>query len=308
MNSHDTRRSLDAAVTVGAVLGGGARIALRHWLLCLVGIIGMAGMLLLLLDLAGACFGVGNEACISPASFDVFGGQKQAVIGDLITLVPLIGAFAVGLVVLRLLYLLEPAEAPGHHAMRSVGLRPLRFTGRLAVIWVIIAVPLLVLDSAYRHVAWLLYPDFAGRNALLLGYILVKAIGLALASYLHARVLLYLPAVAYQEEPESFTALWHATHAVRWRLFLVFFPLDVGTVLLQTALDTWMPQAVDLSPIAQGLADWSRLEPNYVAAVLPAAIVYAVIVPVTDLWTAGIALVTYRRLITIDHARAGVFD
>jgi hypothetical protein len=296
--------ALDETIKVGAVLANGARRAARHWPLGLVGIVAMAGMLLLLLDLAGQCFPPGGPACIYPTFFAALKTQRSAVTGDLLIIAPLLGAFVVVLVMVRLFYLGENPDA----RVRSIGLRPAWFAGRQALGWTIVSAAPLSIDIGYRHAAWALYPEYAGPAMLWLGYIALKVVGLAVASYFHAGLVLYLPSVVYQAEPERLPALWTRTHPVRWKLFFVFFPIDVGTTVLQTVFIMLAQHVIDLTMVAQGLADWSKVDAQYVTALLPPAIIYLVIVPVVGLLDAAISVVAYRALVTIDHTRAGVFD
>jgi hypothetical protein len=299
----------DATIKVGTVLLESARLAARHWLLAIVAVAAMAGLFLWLLDLAAWCFGSGRNACIG-TTFDTLPvGQQKSLVFDAVTLLPLMAAFLVAVVMLRLFYLGEHPLPDTAAYERPRELRLGRFLARLALVWIIVATPATLLDMGYMHMSWLLYPDYMGGPiGIWTSYLATKAIGISLVSYLRSRLIVFVPCVVYQREPEGFKAAWDRTSAARWRLFAVILIIDLATVFAQVLFDTFAPLAIDFSPLVNGLAAWSHVEDAFIVALLPAAIIYAVVAPLAGLWAAGVSIVAYRNLVTVDHPRISVFD
>jgi hypothetical protein len=298
--------ALDAKIDIGATLLEAGRLALRHWFLGLVAIAAMAGLFLLLIYLAGLCIGDGyNAACIDPRSLVLPRHQGDALVGDVVEVATLMVAFAVSVAMVRLFYLDERIAA-GNPA--QIGLRIGRFLARSLLVWMIVIAPAILLEVAYSHASWALYPDRASPVTLWFGYVAVRLTSLSLACYLHSRMLLYVPAVVYQERPEGFRALWQRTERVRWRLFIVVWLIALAIAITQTVADTLAPVAVDLTPIVEGLASWSHLGAAYINALLSRLIVYSILGPADGLWVAGVSIIAYRKLIMIDQHRAAVFD
>lgn len=205
-------------------------------------------MLLLLLDLAAWCFAPGRDACVGRAYFNLPMGQQRSLINDAAILFPLAAAFVVSVVMLRLFYLSEGTFKEA--ASRPQKLRLARFLGRCAVTWALVATPPVILDMGYMHASWFLYPrHLHGVVAILSSYVGIKAVGLLSGSYLHARLILYVPAGIFQKQPETFRTAFHRTSASRWGLLarslssisLAFFPNSSSVTLrrLQSILACW---------------------------------------------------------------------
>lgn len=161
----------------------------------------------------------------------------------------------------------------------------------------------------YMHASWFLYPrHLHGVVAILSSYVGIKAVGLLSGSYLHARLILYVPAGIFQKQPETFRTAFHRTSASRWGLFGAILVIDLIGVLSQFLFGYLAPFAIDFSVLVQVLSEWSNIDEQFIAALLPSAIIYTLVVPVAGLWSAGLSITAYRKIVTIDDARAAVFD
>jgi len=297
--------TLDGRINIGATLAQSGRMAIRHWSLCVIAAILMAGMFWLALDAAGLCTETGPAAWIGRMLIALPRGQGKALIGDLVTVLPIVVAYIAMVLMLRLFYLVEH-PTPGQLESRQE-VRFGRFARRTAIVWIIVASPVL-LDCLYFHVGWLLYPKYVAPVILSIAYYGSKAVVVSLVAYLRSRFVLFIPATAYQEQPLSLRTSWEWTHSVRWRLFIVFWLIDLAFVFLQFGFNSFAPELVDFSSLAQVLADRSHLDARNVSSLLPAVIAYSALAPFAGLWTAGVSIVAYRKIVTIEYARASVFD
>lgn len=84
--------------------------------------------------------------------------------------------------------------------------------------------------------------------------------------------------------------------------------IDLIGVLSQFLFGYLAPFAIDFSVLVQVLSEWSNIDEQFIAALLPSAIIYTLVVPVAGLWSAGLSITAYRKIVTIDDARAAVFD
>ena len=299
--------ALDPTIKVGAGIFQSARIALRHWLLVLVAILAMASSLLVLLRLAGLCFGNGHEAFVHVGSLASMSGQRKASVGDAITLATLLAEFIVTCATARLFYLRERL-VPDQRQHRGQELRLARFVGRSALTWIIGTTPSVLLQIGFLHASWALYPDYADPAELWIANIAVRGASISVGAYLHARLILYIPCLVYQEHPDRLSAAWARTHSARWRIFFVIWIVHLAFAFIQPVLEALAPLAIDFEPLAQGLADWSSIDPSYVDSLVAPMAVYSILVPIELLWSAALSIIVYRKLIVIDDLRAGVFD
>jgi hypothetical protein len=299
--------ALDARINIGTSLVQSARIGMRHWPLGLLAILGMAGCLLLLLYLGSLCFGVGHAACIDVRWLAAIGAQGSALVGDAINIATLMAAFVVTVAAARLFYLAEPQVA-GDGKSREQHLRLGRFIGRTALAWAIGVTPSVLLEAGYLHASWALYPDIAGPTELWIVYILMRGLSITIASYLHARLILFVPSVVYQEHPDGLRAGWDKTRSARWRIFFVLWLSGIAVAITQPVLELLASLAIDAEPLAQALAEWSSADTDYVHHLLTPMLVYAILVPIDLLWSAGFSIVVYSKLIVIDELRATLLD
>jgi hypothetical protein len=299
--------ALDARIKIGAGLVQPAWMAIRHWLLGLVAIIAMAGCLLLLLGLGGHCFRAGYEACIEVKSLASMGSQGSALVGDVITIATLAAAFLVTVAISRLYFLGEPLVV-GQGQRRKQELRLARYFGRTALVWAIGATPPLILETAYLHASWALYPDYAGPVELWISYIVIRGISITIGSYLNARLILFVPSVVYQVHPDGLRSGWLKTRPQRWRIFFVIWLVDLAIAIVQPLLESLLPIAIDLEALAQRLTEWSNMDASYVDNLVAPMLIYSILVPIGILWSTGFAVIVYRKLIVIDDLRATVFD
>jgi hypothetical protein len=296
----------DTPIGIGETLAAAARIAARHWLLGLIAVAAMAGMFLLLFYLAGRCIGAGTGACFDTNSFNLPHYQGRALLGDSILILTLAVEFIIASVMLRLFYRREPSPQRRYAGAPAVELG--RFLRRVWRVWFIVAIPAALIDMGYLHASWAIYLDYSSPSELWIGYLVSKMLVMSFVAYLRAITVLAIPTVVYDEHPEGLLRGWERVRPVRWRLFFVFWLVELAVTLIQVVFVTLAPVAIDFNPLTGGIAAWSDLDARYIADLLPSAIIYASVAPFAILLTGGISIVAYGKLVAIDHTHAGIFD
>jgi len=288
--------AVDGSISVGSLLKEGTRRAVRHWRLAFVAIFVLALLQLLLILCVDAA--VHRE---DPWLTFANGPTSYFVAQDFLALAQSVVVLLVGAGALYVFYRNEvwPAKPPSWQ-------RFVLFGGRAAIIWFAGTAPQFLVELAFALI-WTRWGSADGDLILAaLIYFFARSTDLLLLCYLHARMVLLLPSALYSDHPESIGVCWRATGSALWPLFVVSFVVLFGALSLEYIAVNLTPRSIFV-PLSLWLQD-NFDTGTYVQTLFPRAAIHAVTAIVGGIFTGGVSIAVYRKLIAIDRLRASVFD
>jgi hypothetical protein len=189
----------------------------------------------------------------------------------------------------------------------SVG-RTFRFFGRVAIAWIIISLPIWI-GEFLRD--WVLSPGLP-RALTMAIYFGVLLISLLCMSALRARLVLYLPSVAYDPQPRTLGRCWQASGTAAVRLFAMFFLIDFVTLAIQIVgiiVCYRFYYQLGLDSLVNWLHRSYGSDQLFLRRTVAEAIMFVLQYAPASLLEAAISIVAYRRLFAGgEQTIATVFD
>ena len=283
-----------ATIAIGPVLRDALVLVLRHWLMLLVAWVALAELGLLILSQLTRCYEPGGS-CLA-AALDFFGDDSsQWIISSLLNE---LAAFLVLAVALYFLYSSKRSGMVGTAYLRSSTARGMRFLGRVGLTWILILLPVWLVDLSLSWLAEAV-PALAQSEAVrwivyVLRIVLLSSIG----AFAHARLSLYLPSVAFSLTPRGLVDSWRGTRSAATRLFGMFLLVGLVTAAFQTAI-LFLAHSSSIFVIAVELvAKLLGLRSNLVLHRLAPLAAYILTVVPQVLITAAASLIVFRRLVS----------
>jgi hypothetical protein len=273
-------------------------------MILVLGILVLAEIALLNMSLLGRCFGAFTPSC--PSYVVTLGGRAEWLITS--TLREAAG-FVVSAVAIYFLYSSKRVDVPGAAALRSSRSRAFCLFGRLALVWIVILFPLYLFDALLAE-AETAFPALQASLAMQwLLYIVRTLVIIAFAGIVHARLVLYVPAAAYSDEPESWLGSWRRSRPAATRLFVVFLVIGFIASAMQIglmALAFVVPGYLTAVDLVSGFLD---VRSSYILRNLAQAFVFVLIGLPGTLIEAAASLVAFKILLPAEEqSTADIFN
>jgi len=268
--------------SVGPMLRDSAAVAIRHWPIVLLGLIGVAVWSLVILFVVGrsvASAGVSPEVGDTLAKFGLWFGLR------------FVTWFILGSVVYRIV----TAEADIQAARQSARDPRLRLLlacvlcfaiGSLIGWWTRVAM-LFGLDAL-----GLPGPDYED-NPFSSSVLMEAMLIIIVEAYIAARIAVFAAALLQRPQQAAFGLSWTAAAGTRLKLFLVIGAIDLAIFVMQLGIIAGLPRAIDLHPAARWLSDFTLLPHEAALDRLSWQIAYLINVIMAALY-AGAVIVLHR--------------
>ncbi|MDQ7249259.1 hypothetical protein [Dongia sedimenti] len=231
-------------VSANALLRRSALLPLRHPVILLLAIAAIAAGSFLALYVAGHCFPSVTGACVSPPVYNFIGQGSLAVQYEVAMAGGRLACKIALTVALWCLFIRAESNRPPVSARRI-----LRFVARMIVYWIVFQAPDWLLDLLNVFMAMIV-----GEPLLSVG---MTCIAIALYSYLHARLVLYVVSGVYDDPPKSFRESWNAALDLQGPLFRAFLALEILSVFVVFGF-WYLAERVPGAPLLSAqIANWA---------------------------------------------------
>jgi hypothetical protein len=234
-------------ISAGSLLKRSTLLLLHHPVNLLLTIASLAAASLVALPLAGHCFRSAASACVSPAVYDWLGLGSMAVQHEVATAG---GRLACKIVLTVALWCLFTRAESGRPSVS--GRRIMRFVARMIVYWIVFETPYWILVRMDDLVAAVFGRGFASVG--------MTGVAIALYSYLHAKLVLYVISGVYDEKPLSFRESWNATRDQTGAFFRAFLTLQLLSLFVVFGFWYLGGRVSGVPLLSSWIADWSGVE------------------------------------------------
>jgi hypothetical protein len=260
--------------------------------------------LLLNIRLLGLCFGNAAPSC--PAILRRFDETSQWLLKAILNETVGLLVFAV---VGYLLFTSTRIDIPAALRLRGSSARAMRFFGRFVLVWIVILVPLLLLDLGLWWSAEA-FPVLFDSPALQWVFFLLRTGALVMFSALmHARLAFYLPSAAFSLEPHNWAQSWRSTRTIAGHLFAVFLLIEFLVVVAQFGLVMLLYRIQPFFHLVDSISDLIGVRSNYVMRNLGEVCGYVLIGVPAGLLELSVPLVVFKKVMSAaDKTTADIFD
>ena len=289
-----------------SLLGQATLVLFRYWWIVILAIVLLSGAALAILFIAGHCC----QSITDPMALESGGtsGDRGPAHNLILAAYAFdLARYLIAIVSLLIFFLVaDPGLGRSGTAVRPAH-RALWIFGRL-IVHRLVVVSVSVTYWAISN--FVLIPVFvrqapgAGAGYAHLGLLLCLSV---VSSYLYAKVVFYVPACAYREEPESFVQAWRATRGVTRILFVAYLPFVAFSVTINLLLGGFGSDWLWVNALPEALARWTQIPAEEVTNLLPGYLGQSV-AAVTSLIMAGpVSLAAYSAVFGREQRVAGVF-
>jgi len=293
-----------AQVAIGLVLRESVAIVLRHWWILLISMVALAEGTLVVMGFLSRCFSSFDPACSS--SWTTMGVLPQWLFKSALDYAL---AFVVSAVAFYFLYSSRRIDMADVPRLRNAVDRGLWFFGRVALSWILMLTPIWLIDLGFARMSEHVAMTGMTQTMRWIVFLLRTTIAAVFLAYLHARLVFYLPSVAFHARPLSLSACWRRSRDMNGYLFAPFFVISVAVSAAQIALLFLMNRSGLYLAAVDLVSNLLAIRSDFVVRNLSQSAAYVLVGMPGTLTAAAVSLVVFKTTMSAaERSTADIFD